>query len=255
MCGASAVLALGLVLSGCTFAGNATTSKPTSSAPSPAASPTPQPAAEAPALEVGTIVATGRLVGNDVISGDVEVRVTGNGTFEVRLIDFRSEHNGDVELRVSPHVVEPGSECTSSIMAVSYGHLAETHPNFALLRDFTHGDPSFLDTVIITHRDPAAIDDGCVIPVLSSAVLTWTLPDMRPGLVVHDSGRTGGASGIVTIVDGEPRNYTVAPDDLIVEVTARLGITVDDLFYLNPTTLGSHELRAGDVLNLSKAHR
>jgi hypothetical protein len=259
LCAWPAVLTVSIMLSGCTFPGNAESlPKPTPTPPAASAYPTQQPTVAAPAPDVGSVVATGRLVGDDSISGDVDVRVTGNGTFELRLLDFRSDHNGDVELRVSPNVVEPGSKCTSSIMNMSYGNLpAETHHAFPLPKDFTDGDPRFLDTVIISHH-PEPFEDGCHVAILSSAVLAWTLPDMRPGLVVADAGTTGGAAGEVTLHEGAPLTYTVAPDDLATEVAARFGITVDDLFYLNPirTTLIAHPLlQVGEVLNLSKTHR
>ena len=229
-------------------------------APTASASPTPSPTrVPPPELDKGMIVATGQLVGDPLISGKVDVRVTGTGTFELRLLDFRSAREGDVELRFSPHVVEPGAKCTTSIMNVSYGNLPPgTHHDFPIMRDFTHGDPSFLDTVIISHYDPAAFERGCYVPVLASAILTWTLPDMRPGLLVVDSGRTGGANGDVAWSGGAPLTYTVAADDLAGEVAARFGITTSDLFYLNPTRTSFVPyplLQFGEVLNLSKEHR
>lgn len=252
--GWTAAVALSMMLSGCTLTGTTAASTPTPSAsPTASAAPTVEP----PELAEGLVVATGTLAGDDRVSGGVEVRVTEVGTFELHLIDFRADHGGEISVGWSPRVVEPGTPCTSSIMTLDYGNISQ-HPAlvFPVMSDFTHGDPSFLRTVLIKLYDEAAFAEGCYISVLASAVLTWTLPDMRPGLVVEDSGRTGGASGIVTTVDGRPRTYTVAPDDLIAEVTARLGITISDLFYLNPTTIsGSHMLRAGDVLNLSKDHR
>ena len=254
----STVIVLALLLSGCTLASPAA-SEPTSTRMSPPASAPTQTPITTPTLEIGTIVATGRLIGDDLIAGDVDVRVTGKGIFELRLLNFRSERNGDVELRVVPIVVEPGAGCTGSPMQFSYGNLPPgAHHVFPLMGDFLHDDPSFLDSVIISTQNPVAAPDGCHLNVLASAILDWTLPDMRPGLTVSDAGRTGGAAGIVTIVDGEPRSYTVAPDDLSVEVAARLGITEDDLFYLNPnrTAMVRHPLlQAGEVLNLSKTHR
>lgn len=206
-------------------------------------------------LDVGTIVATGRLVGDDRVAGDVDVRVTGKGTFELRLLGFRSAAEEDLELRVSPNVVAPGETCTTSIMNRSYGTLpAEAEQAFELPR----GDPSFLDTVIIAHHDPVAVENGCYVSVVASAILDWTIPDMRPGLVVVDSGKTGGATGDVALLDGSPLAYTVASGDLAAEVAARFGITVSDLFYLNPIRIARVRhplLEAGEVLNLSKAHR
>ncbi|MET0855088.1 MAG: LysM domain-containing protein, partial [Microterricola sp.] len=253
----AAVLATAVGLSGCGLLDFPTfpLSKSTQTA---SASPTrtPIPPRE---LDVGTIVATGQLVGDPLISGDVDVRVTGKGTYELRLLNFTSGHGGDVELLWSPHVVQPGDKCTTSIMTMSYGNLpVGTHQQFPVLKDFTHGDPSFLDTVIISRRDPLAFQNGCYVSILASAILTWTIPDIRPGLVVVDSGWTGGATGDVTLLDGSPIAYTVASGDLAAEVAARFGITVSDLFYLNPIRIARVRyplLEAGEVLNLSKAHR
>ena len=91
---------------------------------------------------------------------------------------------------------------------------------------------------------------------VASAILDWKIPDMRPGLMIEDSGKTGGANGDVTLVDGEPVTYTITRDDLLPEIAARFGVTVDDLNYLNPTGSTSvPPLWTGDTINLSKDHR
>lgn len=250
-------LAVALLLSGCSF-GETTgpTIAWTTQTPTPSPTPTPRPSIEPPVLDVGAVVATGTLVGDPLISGDVDVRVTGKGTFELRLLDFHSGREGDIELRVSPIVVGPDERCTTSSMNRSYGNIPADEPaqSFPLPR----GDPSFLDTVIIAVPDLEAFEAGCYVSVAASAILDWTIPDMRPGLVVADSGKTGGATGEVTLVDGQPRSYTVAADDLAEEVAARLGISVIDLFYLNPdrpAPVPYPLLDTGEVLNLSKEHR
>ena len=249
-----------LMLSGCGLMSQLTAELDSTPSPAPAApTSTPTPTTPAPELEVGTVVATGHLVGDPSISGEVDVRVARAGAFELRLLGFSADRDEDVELRLSPNVVEPGTKCTSSIMNMSYGNLPiGAEQSFPLMTDFTDGDPSFLDTVLIAHHDFDAFTEGCYVSVLSSAILEWTLPDMRPGLVVADSGKTGGAYGDVTLVDGAPVNYTVAPNDVAAEVAARFGITMDDLFYLNPTRITIIDyplLQIGEVLNVSKAHR
>ena len=194
-------------------------------------------------------------MGDPRISGDVDVRVTAQGSWELRLRNFRSAIDGDLRLRWLSEVVPPGEKCAPPVMGVSHSNLSPgDHHAFP----FTRADPSFLETVIITTFDLEGAESGCYDPILASTILTWTLPDMRPGLVLVDSGKTGGANGDVTLLDGTPLAYTVAADDLAVEVAARFGITVEDLFYLNPTrrlTLADPGIEIGEVLNLSKAHR
>lgn len=248
-----------LLLCGCSFASDPQPTPVALTSPTSSAIPTPTASTTAPELELGAVVATGRLVGDPLISGEVDVRVGRKGAFELHLLNFRSEHPGEISLGVSPRTVEPGTKCTSSIGTMDYGDPAQyVEPVFPLPEGFTDGDPTFLRTVLVKLFDPVAFEDGCYVSVLSSAVLAWTLPDMRPGLVVTDSGKTGGANGEVTLIDGAPVAYTVAPDDVAAEVAARLGITVDDLFYLNPTrtTIIEYPLfQVGEVLNVSKARR
>ena len=78
---------------------------------------------------------------------------------------------------------------------------------------------------------------------------------MRPGLIVVDSGATDGANGLVARKgDGTPVEYTVAADDTYTAVLSRLGISMDDLLYLNPFR-GQAGLIAGEVLNLDRDNR
>jgi hypothetical protein len=235
-------------------------SKPTPS-PTVTAEPAadPKPTVAPPQLEPGTVVATGRLGGDPLVAGDVEIRAVKSG-FELRLLNFTMTHGGDVRVAVSPRTVEPGTKCTSSIMTLSWGSPFEYADLIFPLYDdgFTDGDPSYLRSVLIEIYDGEAFAKGCYISVLSSAVLDWTLPDMRPGLEVVDKGKTGGANGEVTVVDGVPVSYTVAPNDIAAEVAARFNISIEDLFYLNPTRMTIIEyplLQLGEELNVSKAHR
>lgn len=144
-------------------------------------------------------------------------------------------------------------------MTLSFGGVSFT-PDlvFPLTRSSEEEDPTYFDTVIMTHHDPNSLANECYVPVLSSAVLTWTLPDMRPGLVVADSRETSGARGQVKLQDGAPLTYTVAPNDTAASVATRFGMTVDDLFYLNPirTTIIEYPmLQIGELLNVSKEDR
>ncbi len=250
------VLSASMMLSGCGVMSQLASATPTAA---PATTSTPTLTPTTPELEPGTVVATGQLVGDPLITGNVDVRAGRKGSFELRLLSFHSERQEEVELQISPRVVEPGTTCTSSIMNLSFGNLpVGPDQSFPLGNDFTGGDPSFLDTVLITHHDFDAFTQGCFVSVLASATLDWVVPDTRPGLVVIDSGKTGGATGEVTLLDNEPLAYTVAPNDLLEEVAARFGVTVNDIFFLNPTRAPSPQkptLDIGEVLNLSKGHR
>jgi hypothetical protein len=123
--------------------------------------------------------------------------------------------------------------------------------------DLTYGNPSYLDTVVLT-LNAVEPRTGCFYPVVALAPLTWTMPDLRPDTRVVDSGETGGATGVATDTEGRPVSYTVAPNDLLPEIAARFGITVDDLLYLNPARNPPGDPRwahLDEVLNLDKSSR
>ena len=253
----TAILSAALALSGCGFAPTPPPSIAWSSAtPTASATVTPKAAIPAPVLDVGTVVATGRLVGDSSISGDVDVRVTGKGIYEVRPLNFRSTHSGQISAALTTEIVEPGTPCISSRGLLDYGDPGQYNRHaLPILKDFASGDPGILRTALIRLYDETAFEDGCAVSVLASAVLAWTLPDMRPGLALNDTGKTGGAAGEVALEDGEPLTYTVAINDLLPEVAARLSVTPDDIVYLNPGRTRYELLQLGEVLNLSRAHR
>lgn len=90
----------------------------------------------------------------------------------------------------------------------------------------------------------------------AAAPITWSIPDFFPGLTLKDSGPRPFARGTVTSFGSELASYAVWGNDNSQAVAARFGITLDQLFYLNP------QLRRGDTtllrdttLNLSVAYR
>ncbi len=108
------------------------------------------------------------------------------------------------------------------------------------------GDLSYFNSVEL-------VSDGDVV---AEAPITWSIPDFYPGLVLEDSGPAPYAGGTVTSYGGQPASYAVRGDDNSQAVATRFGITLDQLFYLNP------QLRRGDTtllrdtrLNLSVAYR
>ena len=120
------------------------------------------------------------------------------------------------------------------------------------------GDPSGIDQVVLVTIPamPFTADLACLATVVARADIDWTFEPLRSSLSPVDSGVTGGARGVVDSIDGRPAAYTVEPNDLIDEVAARFGITVDDLYYLNDSrSPNSHTLRVGERLNLLLADR
>lgn len=118
--------------------------------------------------------------------------------------------------------------------------------------DIVSGDPSAIDQVILT-TIPSVTTGDCLAEIVARADVDWSFAPLRESLRAVDSGETGGARGEVALADGVPATYTVAPNDLIEEVAARLGLTADDLFYLNPARLPNPKqltLREGEVFNL-----
>ena len=83
------------------------------------------------------------------------------------------------------------------------------------------------------------------------------MPDLRPDLTVVDNGATGGAMGPVAQNSDGPATYEVVDGDVLDEIAARFGITVLDLFYLNPARDKGQQRLAfvGELFNLDKARR
>jgi hypothetical protein len=152
-------------------------------------------------------------------------------------------------------VVDPVSDDVTCLdsgfrMAFAQVQAGDSSADFGI--DIVSGDPSAIDQVILT-TTPSIPAGDCLAEIAARAEVEWTFAPLRESLRAVDSGKTGGARGKVTLADGVPATYTVAPNDLIEEVAARLGLTADDLFYLNPARLPSPKqltLRVGEVFNL-----
>lgn len=218
-------------------------------------------AAPRPTLDVGQVVATGTLAGD--ATGTVTIAATGDGRFGVRFDGLETDLDGLLTPYLSTVPFVPGGYCASTrAPMVGYGQFAPAATYSFALDGFGHGgsslmDPGYLDDLILT-RSGEGLED-CFYAVVAVAPLTWTLPDMRPGLVVSDDGSTVGARGEVELSEGYPVAYSVAQDDLLVEIAARFGIDLDDLLYLNPARVvpGDDPALAyvGETLNLDPASR
>lgn len=259
MLGGGLAVAVLVVVAGCTGPAEprvppeASTTAPTESA-APAAAPRPT-------LDGGKVVATGTLAGD--VAGTVTITATGDDGFGVRIDDLETELDGTLSAYLSTEPFVPDEYCASRRAGLhGFGDFAPTPTYSFALGGFGHGDsswpdPGYLDDVVLT-RSGAPLED-CFYAVAAVAPLTWTMPDMRPGLVVTDAGSTGGARGDVEVSDGVPIDYAVVDDDRLAEIAARFGITLDDLLYLNPARVvpGDDPALAyvGETLNLDPANR
>jgi hypothetical protein len=200
------------------------------------------------------VVGTGTFSSPDgATSGSVTITAA-SGDFYLSLSNFATTEQGTLELSFSPY--SAATPCLGDMYNLSFGNIskAATHDNLALGPE--EGDPSFYKTVVLERspsQTPGPATGGCVLDPIAFATVNWTIPDTRPALKIVDAGSRPLASGTVTTVDGTPTSYLVMPGDQLTTIAKRLGITVDDIRFLNPfDTIG---LEAGQRLNLSKALR
>ncbi|CAN5614815.1 hypothetical protein BH10ACT7_BH10ACT7_26010 [soil metagenome] len=232
-----------------------------SAAPTPTPEPTPSAtpvAATFPDIPAGTVVATGTFEGST--TGTVELVVTDGGMYEVRLTDLVTDVAAPYSLLLSPYALTDDRTCLD-IFAFDLGDPTLNGPGPFPIGPFEAWgyDPSFLDGAVLgKFIESDAAENDCLRTIVARAPFTWDFPDLRPDLTVVDSGPAVGAMGDVELEDGEPASYTVAPEDILGEIAARFGITVDDLFYLNPGRLPSPLdpiAYADEALNLSRDNR
>jgi hypothetical protein len=146
-------------------------------------------------------------------------------------------------------------------MTFSFGSIAEKARQSFPLPGAKYGgaaaeNPSFYTNLTIT--EPAA-GFVCLNQVVAYAVLHWTIGDIRPDIHVVDHGPRSGASGRATVgSSGQLLAYTVVANDNLTVIAKRFNLSLEQLFYLNPTRMPGSEdptARAGETLNLSKRSR
>ncbi|GAB3606233.1 hypothetical protein GCM10027413_16420 [Conyzicola nivalis] len=224
--------------------------------------PTPAPIH----LEEGTVVATGELVSvDDLTTGDVSIVAAPAGEFRLQIDNFVTPPGTDLIPNLSAEPFTEAAYCDGGFMMFVLDHIAPAPSASVVLHvgggmrvgDITFGNPDFFDTLVITLNDANAPRTGCFYSVVATAPLVWTMPDLRPDIRVVDSGPTGGATGPVTENSNGLATYEVVAGDILDEIAARFGISVLDLFYLNPARgRGQQRLAiAGEILNLDKAGR
>ncbi|GAA4481335.1 LysM domain-containing protein [Microbacterium panaciterrae] len=218
---------------------------------------TPAHTDDGKAATTSVTVATGTLASPDqATSGTVKIEET-DGRFSITVSDFVSSHPGQVSILLN----EPEtSVCEQAAYAWNAGETAPESVLTALLPSTSPGwtNPSNFVALTIAQTDPAS-SEGCDLKGIASAPLKWTLTDPRPSLRPIDSGSEPGAEGTVTSAGGIPTSYLVAADDTYRDIAKRLGISVDDLEYLNPDRAqGDYThptVNLGTTLNLDPARR
>jgi hypothetical protein len=233
-----------------------------------AGAPTPAPtgAGTRPVIAPGTVAATGSFVDSGAVTGSASIRVNDAGIFELVVDDLVVADGTAVQFTLTADALAPDVRCLESDWRFGLGQAEAGHDPAAPLvfpiggsDGIGQGDLSFIREVVVTRAAASgAPDKDCPIPLVSHAPLVWSTPDLRPGLSVTDSGPVTGAMGTVTLDGDEPSVYTVAQGDTMAAVAERFGITLDDLFYLNPRrSPNPQDSRAltGEQLNLSRSHR
>jgi hypothetical protein len=261
--GAAVALCLGLalVLSGCSAFDVLHWLQGQTSPDSGAVHATARPDEPDVKIPAGTVVGQGSLTSTDNrISGNLAVLVDGDGNYVFRLSDYRSSVRG-LQVQIVLGHVSATARCVRPLATIGLESVtSKPSQDFTLIADpvlTPRNDPSAFRAFVL--QDPDAGVTSCADPVSAVAPITWTMPDMDPGLgPVHDSGATGGARGTVTLKKGVPVAYTVVADDLMPEIAARFGVSTDDLDYLNPARAFSRVQTTaykGETLNLSRADR
>jgi hypothetical protein len=223
-----------------------------------------------PVLAPGTTAATGAFVDTGAVAGavtgSVAVRVNDTGIFELVVSNLAVADGAAVQFTLTADALSPDETCLDSDWRFGLGQADAGHdPATELVfpiggsDGIGQGDLSFIREVVLTRAAATgAPDKACPIPIVTHAPLTWNTPDLRPGLAVVDSGAVTGAMGVVSLDGDQPISYTVAQGDTLAVVAERFGITLDDLFYLNPRRSPNPEdaqAFTGEVLNLSRSNR
>jgi hypothetical protein len=211
------------------------------------------PEAETLRVPEGTVVASGSFAdGTGHVTGDVTVTSAGDYEFTLEITGYSSSERG--ELWAAGVGYPPGKHCISEPWHIDWGVPAGSAVEETIVQE----DPGFIDAIVVAVRadDPTPL---CGYETVGVAALEWSLPDLRPGLVVRDQGAFTDAMGKVALgSDGEPVSYRVEPSDRIEAISGRFALTMDEFIYLNPTediTEMDPLIEYGESLNLSKDRR
>jgi LysM repeat protein len=240
-----------------------------SSSPRP---PTPEPSqASAPAPTISTIQAGTVVTEGDVASpkGSVHfhyrVVAGADGHFVVQYSGFTSTLPVPVSATFLEDPPAVGDGLTYHGIGDDQLGGATTTPSAAVSVpiDEAGSDPSWLGSLVTyssATADPSLPVEIGPDKVLAVTKVAWSVPARTTNVHPADGGATANASGTVsaTTASGAPASYVIAPGDLIGDVAARFGITVEALIWLNDgmQVYGQQQyLYEGTTLNLDPLRR
>ncbi len=237
---AAVLLASTLLVAGCSPV-------PAQPAASPHAAAADRPAADqrpsdppAPTGKIGTA---------SLIDGSG--RPAGTATF--------TQDRSDVEITIAPTAAPPGAtlqistapaavECPDDEYSLDFGQVADGPKTIPLPRDLMpKSDPTMWRSLLLVAPPAPGASGTCAMTILASSPIVWTRAPAGLSEPIHDSGSTASARGTLGAGGSGTTTYTPAPGDTPTAVAVRLGITINDLHWLNPMEF---DLRAGMPINL-----
>lgn len=255
----------GMLLTGCTaFGGDDELPEPTRRAAvdgggrTTTPEPSTEPVTTALSVPAGTVVADTDVVSK---SGETSIHVRvvadGDGTFDAQLSGYRTSQPQPMTIEFRRATVD-GPDPSGFRAGVVQWDTGVAPPTSVSLAD-AGPTPDFLHSVTLVPA-PSGGDDSArpwVGTVLAAGALDWDLPDPYPGLRVVAGPQRSGAQGWVHDDAGVPTSYQVATDDEQSAVADRLGLTLAQLRWLNPTlqTGVVDRLITDTDLNLDPARR
>ncbi|WIA99609.1 hypothetical protein [Curtobacterium sp. MCBA15_012] len=231
------------------------------------------------AVPAGTVVAETDAVSK---SGDtaVHVRIVADdaGTFDAQLSGYRTTNPQPMSIEFRRSVATPGEGFDADSVASTTWQADAPAPDSVSLSD-AGAYPDWLHSVVLvpaaTTQVPADSDDAdesldadrpWVGTVLAAAELHWRIPSPFPDLRPRAGAARPGAYGWVFDAAGDklaapggavPTAYRVSHGDDQTTVAKRLGLTLPQLRWLNPTmhVRGNGWLYEDTDLNLDPAAR
>ena len=255
---------LAAILTGCAVAAVRPSPSVAASATARAASststgmPTAAPVPRLSDLAPGTLIATGEFR-SPVAAGKIQIKANGlDHGFDVILTGLRPVPvaGTTIEFNALPSTASD-TQLQDGFSFYRYEPLSQvSDQNFRTpgpgYGGFETDDPSYMRTAVIWAA-PSGFSVGRG-SVFATAALTWDVPTMKAVPKVADHGSADGARGQAGLAgDGTPVSYRIASNDTVGRISARFGVTADDLQWLNPDRLGlpGGLILADSTINLS----
>ena len=192
---------------------------------------------------------TGKIGTASLIDGSG--RAAGTATF--------TQDRTDLEITIVPTAAPPGAtlristapaatDCSDDEYSLDFGQAADGPKTIPLPRDLMpKSDPTMWRSLLLVAPPAPGASGTCAMTVIASSPIVWTREPAGLSAPIHDSGSTASARGTLGASGSGTTTYTPATGDTPTAVAARLGITLDDLHWLNPMEF---HLRAGMPINL-----